>query len=148
MDNFKSNNLLSSLAYAELLTTLDLSECPVSDISFVPYLTSLICLNLSSSNIDDSQLKYICLPKLTCLYTYLLFNNISIYAVLNTLTILGIRYIDIYCIPCTYEQFVKTILFCPTICGIHATFQTVEDKTNVIHFIRTNMADKIILYGI
>ena len=34
MDNFKFNNLLSSLAYAELLTTLDLSACPVSDISF------------------------------------------------------------------------------------------------------------------
>ena len=64
MENFKFNNLLSSLAYAELLTTLDSSECPVSDISFVPYFTSLVCLNLTSTNIDDSQLKYIlCIPK-------------------------------------------------------------------------------------
>ena len=130
MDNFKFNNLLSSLAYAELLTTLDLSVCPVSDISFVPYLTSLVCLNLSSTNIDDSQLKYICLPKLT--YLYRSFNNISIYAVLDTLTILGIKYLDINGIPCTYEQFLKAILFCPTICGIHATFQTVEDNENAI----------------
>lgn len=144
VDRSRFNTLLSSLAYAKSLTTLEVSNCPISDISFMPLLTSLVCLNLSSTEIDDSQLKYLSMPKLT--YLYLSFNNLSIDAVLNALKKLGLEYLDIYGIPCTYTHFVTAILVCPTICGIHATFQTMEDKANAIKFIRTHVGDEIKLY--
>ena len=74
MDSCRFNTMLSSLEYAKSLTTLDISECPVSDISFVQSLTSLRCLNVSCTEISNGQLKYISLPKLTDLY--LSFNNL------------------------------------------------------------------------
>lgn len=65
------NAIISKLQDAKSLTVLELAEMPLSDISFLSYArqTSLVTLDLSSTEIDNRQVQNIkCMKSLQALY--------------------------------------------------------------------------------
>lgn len=144
VDAYTFDTIISSLKNAKSLTNLDFSGCPLSTLTFIPFLDSLESLNLSSTRIDNEELKYLNINNLKNLtHLYLSFNNLSMISILNVVEKMSIQFLDTCGIACTFENVVEITVLCPFIVGLHLTFATDADKMQSVEFIKTNFRDTI-----
>ena len=120
--------MTTCMAEAKKLSDLDVTGCPLSDLSFIPCLKSLQSLNLSSTQISDDDLVHLCTKNLVKLtHLYLSFDNVTMISVLEALKFLTLVYLDTCGIPCTSEELTSAVVTCTSVDGVHLTFKTPDN---------------------
>ena len=136
------DTIIHSLENACQLKVLDLTDCPLSDLSFLNKLHNLESLNLTSTKMYNDQLKNI-EPLFKLTYLYLSLTKVQMSSILKMLRKLNLEYLDACGIICSYDEFTSVISLCPTLRGFQLSFCSVLEYKDASGFIEKQHAGKV-----
>ena len=136
------DTIINSLENAFQLRVLDLSDCPLSDLSILNKLHNLERLNLTSTKIYNDQFKNI-EPLFKLTYLYLSPTKVQMSSILKMLRKLNLEYLDVCGIISSYDEFTSAISLCPTLRGFQLSFCSVLEYKDASYFIEKQHEGKI-----
>ena len=136
------DTIINNLENACQLRVLDLTDCPLSDLSILNKLHNLESLNLTSTKIYNDQFKNI-EPLFKLTYLYLSLTKVQMSSILKMLRKLNLEYLDACGIIYAYDEFTSAISLSPTLRGFQLSFCSVLEYKDASDFIEKQHEGKI-----